>query len=61
MDTLILHNDPVCGKEVAADRSSEQSEFEGSIYYFCSRGCREKFERDLGLYIEKLRIQNSNA
>ena len=35
--------DPVCGKTVDTDRA-KASVYDGSIYYFCSRECREIFE-----------------
>ena len=35
--------DPVCGKTVATDRA-KPSVHAGSVYYFCSRECREIFE-----------------
>ena len=44
--------DPVCGmnvKTVAADR---QATWEGSEYFFCSVGCREKFEAEPARWFE---------
>jgi len=36
--------DPICGMEV--DESTEwKAERDGETYYFCSKGCRDKFER----------------
>lgn len=35
--------DPVCGKTVATDKA-KPSVHAGSVYYFCSRECREIFE-----------------
>lgn len=35
--------DPVCGKSVATDKA-RSSVYAGSVYYFCSRECREIFE-----------------
>ncbi len=35
--------DPVCGKSVQT-RNAKSSVFEGDVYYFCSRECREIFE-----------------
>ncbi|MEC5292872.1 YHS domain-containing protein [Aurantimonas sp. C2-6-R+9] len=35
--------DPVCGKTVRTDRA-KPSVHDGSVYYFCSRDCREIFE-----------------
>ncbi|WP_372071499.1 YHS domain-containing protein [Tistrella mobilis] len=35
--------DPVCGKTVSTDKA-KPSVHDGSVYYFCSRECRERFE-----------------
>lgn len=35
--------DPVCGKSVGTDHA-KSSVFDGTVYYFCSRDCREIFE-----------------
>lgn len=42
--------DPVCGKTVATD-SAKPSVFGGTVYYFCSRECRELFEAAPELYV----------
>ena len=35
--------DPVCGRTVA-EGSAESSEYRSRRYYFCSGGCRRRFE-----------------
>lgn len=42
--------DPVCQKIVATDKA-RPSVYAGSVYYFCSRDCREAFEAAPGLYV----------
>lgn len=42
--------DPVCGQSVHT-ASAKPSVFEGSVYYFCSRECREQFEVAPRLYV----------
>jgi Cu(I)/Ag(I) efflux system membrane fusion protein len=37
--------DPSCGMDVNPRTAAEQSTAGGKRYYFCSRGCREKFEQ----------------
>jgi Cu+-exporting ATPase len=32
--------------EVDSETAREQKEHEGEIYFFCSAGCREKFEEE---------------
>lgn len=42
--------DPVCGKTVHTDRA-KPSVFDGYVYYFCSRECRELFEAAPKIYV----------
>ena len=42
--------DPVCGKTVKTD-SAKPSVHAGSVYYFCSRECREIFEAAPDQYV----------
>jgi len=38
--------DPACGMEVDPLTASVTAEYDGQLYYFCSDGCREQFEKD---------------
>ncbi|WP_265108544.1 MaoC/PaaZ C-terminal domain-containing protein [Halosolutus halophilus] len=38
--------DPACGMEVDPLVSSVTAEYDGQLYYFCSNGCKEQFEKD---------------
>ena len=42
--------DPVCGKTVHTDKA-RSSVHDGSVFYFCSRECRERFEAAPALYV----------
>jgi YHS domain-containing protein len=42
--------DPVCGMSVNPATSSEQAEYAGATYHFCSAGCRSAFEKDPARY-----------
>lgn len=42
--------DPVCGKTVRTDKA-KSSVHDGSVFYFCSRECRERFEAAPHLYV----------
>jgi Cu+-exporting ATPase len=44
------HKDPVCGMTVKKD-SKFKSQYDGQTYYFCSGGCKEKFEDDPEQYL----------
>ena len=43
--------DPVCKKTVATS-TAKSSVYEGKVYYFCSRDCREVFEAAPDLYAD---------
>lgn len=43
--------DPVCGKTIRP-KDAKPSVYEGLVYYFCSRECRERFEAAPHLYVE---------
>ena len=38
------HNDPVCGMQIEEMDAAGQSEHDGRTIYFCSSGCKEKFD-----------------
>ena len=42
--------DPVCGKTLSTDKA-KPSVHAGSVYYFCSRECREVFEAAPDQYV----------
>ncbi|MDY0042379.1 MAG: heavy metal translocating P-type ATPase [Desulforhabdus sp.] len=43
--------DPVCGMEVDESETDLQYEYQGVNYFFCSRGCLEKFKGDPEEYL----------
>jgi len=40
------HKDPVCGMTVVPEKAAEKMEHAGKTYYFCSKGCAERFSDD---------------
>jgi len=38
--------DPVCGMEVETDDAPYTTEYEGTTYYFCGKGCLLDFKED---------------
>jgi Cu+-exporting ATPase len=42
--------DPVCGMEVSKD-TKFKSEYNGNTYYFCSRSCKDEFDKNPKKYI----------
>jgi len=43
MDNKELVKDPVCGMDVDPAGAAGSEEHSGNSYYFCSKGCLEKF------------------
>lgn len=39
------HLDPVCNMKVMPETAAAQWEYEGTTYYFCNPGCKEKFSK----------------
>jgi Cu+-exporting ATPase len=46
-----LVKDPVCGMTVDPQKTAHRAEFEGHSYFFCSAGCRGKFEAEPLKYV----------
>ena len=50
---MATHKDPICGMQVEELDAAGQSEYEGKTYYFCSTGCKAKFEADPAEYADE--------
>ncbi len=48
-----MHKDPVCGMQVDPKNAAGQNEYNGTTYYFCSAGCKKKFDANPSQYAEK--------
>jgi Cu+-exporting ATPase len=44
------HIDPICGMTVDHEKAAGKSERDGETYYFCSTGCKEKFDATSGAH-----------
>ncbi len=44
--------DPVCGMTVET-AAAKSAVYDGTVYYFCSTDCREKFENTPAAYLKK--------
>ncbi|HSG06296.1 MAG TPA: YHS domain-containing protein [Nitrospiria bacterium] len=44
--------DPVCKMTVEEDQAAAKSDYQGTTYYFCAPGCKEKFDAEPGKYVE---------
>ena len=40
----VMEKDVVCGMQVDPAKAAGQSEYQGKTYYFCSNGCKAKFD-----------------
>jgi YHS domain-containing protein/uncharacterized membrane protein YraQ (UPF0718 family) len=45
--------DPVCGMTVDPATAAGQAHFEGKTYYFCSSGCKARFEKDPASFVHQ--------
>jgi YHS domain-containing protein/multidrug efflux pump subunit AcrA (membrane-fusion protein) len=48
--------DPVCGMTVEVDKTTLRSVHEGKTYYFCSRNCKQEFDKNPANYTKKSKI-----
>lgn len=39
-----MEKDVVCGMQVDSEKAAGQSQYQGKTYYFCSNGCKAKFD-----------------
>ncbi len=46
------HIDPVCGMTVEESPTAITSQYKGTDYYFCSRGCKVAFDKDPEKYLK---------
>jgi Cu+-exporting ATPase len=52
---MAMHNDPVCGMQVDDQKATEQSQYQGTTYYFCSTECKQKFDQQPQQYAAQAR------
>ena len=45
-----LAKDPVCGMFVDPAKAEWSSEYAGTTYYFCAKGCKQAFDEKPGDY-----------
>lgn len=48
-----MAKDPVCNMTVDEKKATATSVYKGMTYYFCAKGCKEKFDKDPEKYLEK--------
>jgi len=47
-----MEKDLVCGMQVDPAKAAGTSEYNGKTYYFCSKGCKTKFDGNPGQYVK---------
>ncbi len=47
-----MEKDVVCGMQVEPTKAAGTSEFKGKTYYFCSNGCKAKFDANPQQYVK---------
>ena len=50
--------DPVCGMTVAPGSAAGTQDYNGETYFFCSKGCREKFRAEPEKFVDKDKMQH---
>jgi P-type Cu+ transporter len=48
-----MERDVVCGMQVDPAKAAGRSEYNGKTYYFCSVGCKKKFDANPSQYAGK--------
>lgn len=49
---LIMEKDVVCGMQVDPAKAAGASQFNGKTYYFCSKGCKTRFDASPAPYVK---------
>ncbi len=47
-----MERDVVCGMQVDPAKAAGTSEYNGKTYYFCSKGCKIKFDANPAQYVK---------
>jgi YHS domain-containing protein len=48
-----MAKDPVCNMTVDEQKSAATSVYKGKTFYFCAKGCKEKFDREPEKFVSK--------
>ncbi len=51
-DYLKEYRDPVCGMMVSAKTAADSAKLSGKDFFFCARGCKEKFMKNPELFLK---------
>jgi YHS domain-containing protein len=48
-----METDPVCSMQVDPNKAAGKTEYQGKTYYFCSAGCKKRFDANPSQYLAK--------
>jgi Cu+-exporting ATPase len=48
-----LAKDPVCNMNVDEKKAAATSVYKGMTYFFCSKGCKDKFDKEPEKFVKK--------
>jgi Cu+-exporting ATPase len=48
-----MAKDPVCGMVIDETKAAATASYEGQMYFFCSAGCKSRFEEEPKKYAER--------
>ncbi|MBI5410146.1 MAG: YHS domain-containing protein [Nitrospirae bacterium] len=48
-----MAQDPVCKMNVEEKKAAAKSDYKDKTYYFCAKGCKEKFDKEPEKYVKK--------
>ncbi|MDP2681461.1 MAG: YHS domain-containing protein [Deltaproteobacteria bacterium] len=43
--------DPVCKMTISEEKAIEKTEYNSKTYYFCGKGCKDRFEKEPEKYL----------
>jgi YHS domain-containing protein len=50
---ITLAKDPVCNMNIDEKKAAATSIYKGKTYYFCAKGCKDKFDKDPEKFVLK--------
>ncbi len=48
-----MTKDPVCGMQIDEKQATGKSDYKGQTFYFCSAGCKQKFDTNPEQYARR--------
>ena len=61
METATTVRDPVCGMTVKPESAAGQSSYGGHTHFFCSAGCKQKFDANPTRYFQAAKVSDKSS